>query len=100
MLLWSAGVNDEFVTVNVLDDDHVLSVIRAATGSGTVTSSPTGINCGGDCAEVYSHGTMVMLTATPAVGSTFLGWSGACTGTGTCTVTMTVARSVSATFSL
>src|SRR4030095_5918505 len=40
----------------------------------------------------------VTLTATPAAGSTFAGWSGACSGTGSCTVTMSAARSVTATF--
>lgn len=98
MLLWSSGINDEFFTVNVSDDDRVLSVVRAGTGNGTVTSSPAGINCGADCTETYGHGTMVALTASPAAGSTFAGWSGDCTGTGTCNVSMTAARSVTATF--
>ncbi|CAN5867248.1 hypothetical protein BH18ACT6_BH18ACT6_10000 [soil metagenome] len=54
---------------------------KTGTDTGTVTSSPTGINCGTDCTEAYSNGTVVTLTATPAAGSTFAGWSGACTGT-------------------
>ncbi|MGB3562308.1 MAG: M12 family metallo-peptidase, partial [Thermoanaerobaculia bacterium] len=53
-----------------------LTVDKAGTGSGTVTSSPAGINCGGDCQESYTHGTPVQLTATPASGSVFSGWSG------------------------
>ena len=68
------------------------------TGSGTVTSSPSGINCGSTCTANYASGTSVTLTAAPASGSTFAGWSGACTGTGTCTVSMTAARNVTATF--
>lgn len=68
------------------------------TGSGTVTSAPSGINCGTDCSESYASGTSVTLTATPASGYTFGGWSGACAGTGACTVTMSAARSVTATF--
>jgi hypothetical protein len=40
----------------------------------------------------------VTLTATAASGSTFAGWSDACTGTGGCTVSMTQARTVIATF--
>ena len=46
----------------------------------------------------YTSGTSVTLVAVPATGSTFAGWSGACTGTGTCTVAMTAARTVTATF--
>ena len=75
-----------------------LSVAKAGSGSGTVTSSPVGINCGADCSEAYASGTSVTLTASPAAGSTFSGWSGACTGTGSCVVSMTQARSVTATF--
>ena len=75
-----------------------LTVGKAGTGSGTVTSSPAGISCGSDCSESYASGTSVTLTASAAGGSTFAGWSGACSGTGTCTVSMTAALSVTATF--
>jgi uncharacterized repeat protein (TIGR02543 family) len=75
-----------------------LSVTKAGTGAGTVTSSPAGINCGTTCSANYSSGASVTLTPTAASGSTFAGWSGACTGTGACTVSMTAARSVTATF--
>ncbi len=70
------------------------------SGSGTVTSAPAGIDCAADCAAAYSGGTAVALTATPATGSLFYGWGGACTGTGTggCTVAMGAAQSVTATF--
>ena len=47
------------------------------TGEGTVTSAPSGINCGSDCSESYSSGTVVTLTATAKAGSIFDGWSGA-----------------------
>jgi plastocyanin len=53
-----------------------LNVTKTGTGSGTVTSNPVGINCGADCTEVYSDGTIVNLTATPNAGSVFAGWSG------------------------
>ncbi|MGI8518497.1 MAG: InlB B-repeat-containing protein [Acidimicrobiia bacterium] len=75
-----------------------LTVSKAGTGSGTVTSSPTGIKCGSDCTQTYAAGTTVTLTAKVGRGSTFGGWSGACTGTGSCVVSMTEARSVTATF--
>lgn len=75
-----------------------LTVARAGTGNGTVTSSPAGISCGGDCSETYASGTTVALTASAASGSTFSGWSGACSGTGACSVSMTAARAVTATF--
>jgi hypothetical protein len=77
---------------------HELTVTTVGTGVGTVTSSPAGINCGSDCAESYTIGTEVTLSATAPFGSRFAGWSGACTGSGTCTVTMSETRSVTATF--
>jgi ELWxxDGT repeat protein len=67
-------------------------------GSGDVTSNPAGITCPGDCSENYTDGTLVTLTADPDAGNNFQGWSGACTGTSTCQVTMNAARSVTATF--
>lgn len=77
---------------------HTLSVSKAGTGSGTVTSSPAGISCGASCSAAFTSGTPVTLTAAPTSGSTFGGWSGACTGTGSCTVTLDADRSVTATF--
>jgi List-Bact-rpt repeat protein len=76
----------------------VKTVTTAGTGNGTITSNPTGINCGTTCSANYNSGTSVALTATAATGSSFTGWSGACTGTGSCSVSMTVNRSVTATF--
>jgi hypothetical protein len=77
-----------------------LTVTKGGTGSGTVTSSPAGIDCGVDCSEAYAGGTVVTLTATPAAGSAFVGWSGACTGMGACMVTLTADTAVTATFNL
>ena len=80
---------------------YTLSVVKAGTGSGTVTSVPAGIDCGTTCAYDYAANTSVTLTATPADGSTFAGWSGGgCSGTGACTVSMTAAVTVTATFDL
>ena len=73
---------------------------KSGAGSGAVGSDPPGINCGGDCSEAYHYATVVTLTATPAASSTFTGWSGACSGTGTCNVMMDAAKSVTATFDM
>ncbi len=77
-----------------------LSVFKAGTGSGTVTSTPAGINCGEACSAEFEAGKVVTLTPTAATGSEFTGWSGACSGTGACQVTMSEARSVTASFAL
>lgn len=75
---------------------YTLDITRNGSGSGTVTGS--GINCGSVCSGSYSPGTVVTLSATPATGSTFAGWSGACSGTGSCVVTMNASKTVTATF--
>jgi hypothetical protein len=75
---------------------YVLGVSR--TGSGTVTSSPAGISCGATCSAGFNEGSVVSLTAVPAAGSAFSGWSGACSGSGACSVTMSQARNVTANF--
>ena len=76
-----------------------LSVLPSGTGSGTVTSNPVGINCPPDCTFGYTSGTDVTLTAAADSGSDFTGWIGAaCSGTGTCTVSMDQAWSVGAEF--
>src|SRR5439155_21371057 len=62
-----------------------LTVSKAGTGTGTVTSAPAGITCGVTCSASFASGTAVTLTAAPAAGSTFSGWSGGgCSGTGPC----------------
>ena len=64
-------------TFNLLPPiQHLLTVSKSGGGGGTVTSSPAGIDCGGDCDELYPGGTQVSLTAVPDAGSTFSGWSG------------------------
>jgi len=82
-----------------------LTVNKSGLGNGTVTSSPAGINCGGDCSEAYISGTTVTLTASPNLGSVFLnGWSGCDAVSGLlgekCTVTLGSTRSVTANFVL
>jgi len=75
-----------------------IAVAMAGTGSGTVTPSPAGNSCGTNCYSGFASGSTVTLTATPATGSTFAGWSGACTGTGSCVVTISTSQTVTATF--
>ncbi|HET6816322.1 MAG TPA: hypothetical protein VFH66_03750 [Mycobacteriales bacterium] len=78
---------------------HSLTVSKTGSGSGTVTSTDGQISCGATCSHAYSSGTLVTLNAAPASGSSFAGWSGACSGTGSCQVTMSSAQTVTATFS-
>ncbi len=77
---------------------RTLTISRTGTGGGTVTSSPAGIDCGQACSVGFGVGTKVTLTATAAAGSRFAGFSGACTGTGSCRVTLDQAREVTAAF--
>ena len=79
----------------------VSTATTAGSGWGQVSSDPAGIDCpGSSCQASFDAGTAVTLTATPNAGSTFIGWSGDCSGTGSCQVTMADARSVTATFAL
>ncbi len=96
-MLGARAVNAEFAVVP--PGQFNLAVSKSGTGAGTVTSSPAGINCGSDCSETLQDGTSVTLTASPAAGSSFTGWSGSgCSGTSTCTVVMSAARAVTAQF--
>lgn len=79
--------------------NHSLTVTKSGVGSGTVTSAPAGINCGVACSATFAESTVVTLTASAAAGSTFAGWSGACSGTAEAvTVTMGGARDCTAAF--
>jgi hypothetical protein len=79
----------------------LLTVTLSGSGSGSVTSSPAGIDCGSTCAASFPLGSQVTLTAVPAAGSSFAGWSGGgCSGTGACVVALDEARSVAAEFAV
>lgn len=81
---------------------YTLSLTKSGAGSGSVTSVPSGISCGTSCTSTsyaFTTGQSVTLTASASTGSTFGGWGGACSGTSaTCTVTMSAAKAVTATF--
>ena len=89
------------VTVTVVGPVAIsLGVVKTGAGSGAVTSIPAGIDCGTTCSATYGAGAVVTLTTTPGPGSIFARWSGACTGTASCSVTLNTATSVTAEFSL
>jgi PKD repeat protein len=93
----STDTKVDYVTVTL---PYTLTVY--ITGSGTVTSSPTGIDCGTDCTEQYSEGTVVNLTAEPVdAGSTFAGWTGSgCSETVGCNVSINEDTDVTAAFDI
>ncbi len=87
------------VTATFTIIDRTLQVTTAGTGTGTVTSSPGGIDCGATCTYDFPHGTNVNLDPQPTDAlSYFAGWSGDCTSSGSCGLTMDAAKSVTATF--
>src|SRR5438552_378775 len=91
---------DTTVTATFDLQTFALTVVLAGTGSGTVASSPAGSTCGTSCWR-YTSGSRVTLTPTPAPGSVLIGWQGGgCTGTASCTVTLTADTTVTATFDL
>ncbi len=85
---------------------YLVAVSIQGNGSGQVSSTPTGINCGLDCGEEYPSGTPLILSATPSADSLFDGWSGACSGStlltaggkASCNLIVTSTLSVVATF--
>ncbi len=87
-------------TTTPVPDTYSVTVTMAGVyGSSTVTSSPSGIDCSTDCSESYNTGTDITLTANPISGYTFSGWSGDCTGTGTCVINdIAGAKAITATF--
>ena len=79
---------------------YTLTVQLSGNATGTVTSSPAGISCPTTCSASFASATSVKLTALPAKGDYFAGWSGACKGTGACTLAMNGNKSATATFNL
>jgi len=98
---WSClGINGGTTDLCSADiQSYPLSITLAGTGGGTVTSDPAAITCtSGLCQALFNYGTPVNLPQAPDAVSTFTGWSGACTGSGDCSVTMNAPNSVTATF--
>ncbi len=75
-----------------------LAVTAPAAGEGTITSIPAGIQCPGTCTASFPGGTQVTLTETPGATYYFAGWSGACSGMSTCSLTISAAENVAAIF--
>ena len=86
------------VTATFTQNAGFFNLTVSTKGSGTVTSTDGFINCPTMCSHTYASNTPVTLNATPGQGGTFSGWSGACTGTGSCNVTMTQNLSLKASF--
>lgn len=82
----------------VLQSSFLLTVTPSGEGNGMVTSDPAGIACGTSCSFEFAPATVVSLVAEPDPESTFVGWSGACSGSGACAVTMSSALLVGAEF--
>src|ERR1700689_1090748 len=78
----------------------VLTVGVAGTGTGTISSSPSGINCAPTCTASFTSGTTVTLTEAAGTGSAFAGWTGSgCSGVNpTCVLTVRASPQVTGTF--
>ena len=93
----AGGATNQGTVFRVQLNEDTLTV--TLVGDGTVTSTDGFIDCPGVCSHIYQHNAQVTLNATAAGGWVFSDWSGACTGTGPCNVTMSQAQSVTANFS-
>ncbi len=96
--LGSINVTNLVTGWNSAQGSQVLTVSISGTGTGTITSVDGYINCPGTCSHPYPINTRVTLNANPAKSATFSGWSGACSGTGSCNLTMTTGLAVTASF--
>jgi hypothetical protein len=76
--------------------DRMLTISTTGSGQGTVTGGS--LSCPGTCSGSFANGTAVTLTAVAAAGSRFAGWSGDCSGTGACKLTLDADQSVTASF--
>jgi len=98
--VFDSSIDVPSVTVDILDDEvpmTTLEVVINQTGFGTVESTPAGISCPGTCIFEFEVGSTVDLSFSPIGGGQLFGWSGACTGSGVCSVTMNDPQRVVAT---
>jgi hypothetical protein len=86
------------VTARFVRQQELLTVTVNPSGAGTVTDNLGKLSCTSSCMVNYDYGSSVTLNAKENPGYRFTGWSGACTGTGSCVVPMNQARSVTANF--
>jgi uncharacterized protein (TIGR03437 family) len=96
VLVTAGGMASNWTTISVRNPAtplvrYRLTMTASGAGSGTLTANPTGPD--------YPAGTSVAVTATPNAGSVFVAWSGACSGSSACRVTMNSDKQVGATFS-
>jgi hypothetical protein len=93
-----AGVTTSFQGAGALTTSFGLNLTRS--GGGSIKSVPPGIDCGADtgCRAAFKRNITVRLTPDVTAGYAFTGWGGDCSGTSDCTLSMTVSRSVSASF--
>jgi len=92
---WSCGgaKND------VAGPENTIEITLAGSGTGVVTSDPAWITCPANCGPMdWTPGARVTLLATPDAGSTFAGWSGDCSGSGSCILVVSGHMRVTATF--
>ena len=106
---WSDGCTGQQGCAPLLSDDlgvvarfslarHRVAVHRGGVGVGRVDSIPPGIDCGADCENLFDDGIQLTLVATPNPGSRFIGWTGPCSGSGACIVSVATSLAVSANF--
>jgi hypothetical protein len=86
------------VTATFQATQHLLELEKKGSGGGTVSANAGNLDCGSTCSAYIDVATTVSVLAVPAAGSDFVGWSGACSGTGSCEVTMKTANKVTASF--
>ncbi|MDU0460262.1 MAG: hypothetical protein RW306_16160 [Geobacteraceae bacterium] len=97
----AGNISTSYDYIIITVTEATLSVTLAGSGSGSVNSNPTGLTCtSGTCSRNFALNSTVGLFATPSSDSTFVGWSGACGGSGACSVSMSSAKAVTATFNL
>ncbi|MFZ0403182.1 MAG: hypothetical protein WAL03_19080, partial [Pseudolabrys sp.] len=96
--VYVADVGAGDVKVYDTPPQHVVSVSITGGGGGSVTSDVVGISCGPTCSDHFDDGTVLTLTAMPAAHSMFTGWSGDCSGTAPCQITVGSDTNVTANF--